>query len=121
MHRIQCVVLSHSPLSFQPSDDQIALRDGAGRLAREVFKDKAAHRDRTAEVSRGNILLLGEHTGKVCRVVPGMGKGERTGCPRPACSGDANECPVIRWDTVLHALQHSALKRPHSDTDILSA
>ena len=47
-------------MDFKLSDEQIALRDGAGRLAREVFKDKAAHWDRTAEVPWENIKLLGE-------------------------------------------------------------
>ncbi len=47
-------------MDFNLSEQQIALRDSAQRLARDVFKDKAAHWDRAAEVPWENIKLLGE-------------------------------------------------------------
>lgn len=47
-------------MDFKLNEQQLALQDSARKLAREVFKDKAAHWDRMAEVPWENIRLLGE-------------------------------------------------------------
>jgi len=47
-------------MDFKLSEEQKLLRDNAQKLAREVFKDKAAQWDRNAEVPWENIRLLAE-------------------------------------------------------------
>ncbi len=47
-------------MDFKLNEQQQMLRDGAQRLAREVFKDRAARWDRNAEVPWDNIKLLAE-------------------------------------------------------------
>src|SRR5687768_11372809 len=53
-------LFSNDAMNFKLDDDQTILQNEAQKLAREVFKDRAARWDQNAEVPWENIKLLAE-------------------------------------------------------------